>query len=239
MGASFRSPEYVPAPAAGLVRAAVAGWHDEGPGGVVADPLAMPRAEHRDQAHQAEEQGVDDQQDAADEELHHAGLAAVLADHPQAQQLHAERLTAVAMRPGDPVPEVNGDRDGRRQQPAEAEQDPVAPAEQPVGQAGNDAGQHVVDDVLDHATASDPGPLLADRAHRARLAVLSLIAARIGAALLLSGHRALVRYAGRLTQMRALLRVSPRPGRVPLRHAAHVIPRSIPPCEVLGAGLPG
>src|SRR5712691_12566543 len=91
---------------ADLVAGAVAGWYHDGPGRVVANPLPIPRAEHGDQADQAEDQGVDDQQDAPDEELHHAGPRPVLADDSQAQQLHSEGLAIMPVRPGDPVPEV-------------------------------------------------------------------------------------------------------------------------------------
>src|SRR6266567_9635195 len=75
------------------------GLHDDRAGCVVANALAVARAEHGDQAHQAEEDGVDDQQDAADEELDGAGRAAVLADHPHTEELHPERLTTVTVRP--------------------------------------------------------------------------------------------------------------------------------------------
>ena len=47
--------------------AAVVGGHDDRLRDVVADPLAVLRAQDRDEADQAEDQGVDDQEDAADE----------------------------------------------------------------------------------------------------------------------------------------------------------------------------
>jgi hypothetical protein len=47
--------------------AAVVGGHDDSLGDVVADPLAVLRAQDRDQADQAEDQGVDNQEDAPDE----------------------------------------------------------------------------------------------------------------------------------------------------------------------------
>src|SRR5216683_2722673 len=105
-----------------MLRSAVGLYH-HGARRVVADPLAIPRAEDGDEAHQAEEQGVDDQQDAADEELRDAGRTAVLADDPNTEELHTERLAAVAVRPDDPVPVVDGQRDDRGQHPAEGMQD--------------------------------------------------------------------------------------------------------------------
>src|SRR5262252_2740728 len=61
----------------------VAGPDDEGPGHVVSHALVVPRRHHGDQAHEAEDEGVDDQQNAPDEKLEHARRAAVLADDPE------------------------------------------------------------------------------------------------------------------------------------------------------------
>src|SRR5712691_13462559 len=92
------APGFRSAPARRLDLRAVLGGDDDRAGSVVADPLAVPRAHHRDQADQPEDEGVDDQEDAPDEELHHAGPAAVLAYHPQPEQLHPEGLAGVRVR---------------------------------------------------------------------------------------------------------------------------------------------
>src|SRR4029077_13207047 len=93
------------------------------PGEMITHALVVSRGHHGDQADKAEEQRVNDQHDAANEVLGHAGRSPILADDADSEQLHSEGLSVMAVRPETPVPEVDRQRDARRHQPAETVQE--------------------------------------------------------------------------------------------------------------------
>lgn len=141
------------------------GPHHHRPGQVVADPLAVARAQDDDEANQARErpavgQGVEDQADPADGQLRHARRAASLADDAQAEQLHAQRLPVLPVREDDPVHESYQHEDDEGDNAAEnADERAAASVERYRYESGDEPHEESVDQVLHHPAPRHAGLL--------------------------------------------------------------------------------